>query len=841
MIHVLRFRWGLQALLLVLIATSLTVVTAQDVCEAIVNQALADAESSCTDVSGQLGCYGYDSLFVSLNPDVNEVSFGVPSDRLEVINLHVLESMPLDTDLDEWGIGYFQIQLDLPGFLDETNVRLITLGEVLLENGTSPQELTSDEAVPFSALSFTTGGASDCQLAPNALILQSPRGQKINVEINGVPMQIGSTGVFGKDTENGVDVMWVAVLDGEVTLYPSMPNEQVISAGNVSAAPLPPLEDPSLEVVQDRTSGAPILNQRGEPFYRRVPNGDFSPPQPFTPDGDGFRSSAYYRTIYALPVGLLNYPIGEGALAQTPATTTASGTAALPETCIITPRTDIGAIQGHLGAGRNRGVVGALNPTQPYTVITQDYSLDEPWYEVETADGVRVWVARTDFANGCGIDDPYFILEPTECIIAPKEDVGAISGHVGAGANRGVVGFIDAEEFVTLAQEPDADGNTWYQVRLRDDRTVWVDSANFDAPTSCGQTRTVAVSDPTTDPAYIEPGTCTVTPVNAEIVRGYVGAGRNRAVLTFIDTSRSYEVQKQEFVGREAWYQVTLADGNAVWIARSDVQEGCGIDDPYFILEPAECRITPNAALPQIRLYVGPSSTRGLVGYFESQLDFVAVGVNTSADDVAWYLVRLPRGEQVWVTSEELVATGENCGSLEEVAAPPLVMPPPTRTDGTVIAGETSGSCGTLYAQSPREGIGYALNTFFWQDESGADAYRLDILRDGVVVGSVTTPQKQASADLTQLSPENVGGVWSWQVTALVDGRATCTDVAPQQFRAAPPPNRRASSSSSTESSAADDGGWGLGDDPVCTETCDLCYNSGTGTYYSCGCYYSCS
>jgi len=274
-------------------------VHAQRLCEAIVANALEAAGENCKNLKGDQACYGYNTLNPTFYDAMGANTLQTQGSSVELPVVHILAGAAYDEEEDEWGIGY--LQLWDGEFEDGESVRIILMGDVTVENAIEPSD---EEFGYFEIIYVTTGEDSDCQEAVNDMVLQAPKGTVGRMYINDVPVTFGSTVVFGWDTENGDDVMYVTVLDGEVVVDADTPNEQVIGMREVSLVAVD-----SEEPILDALTGEPVLDADGNPVMRRFMGEGFSDSQPLTADGEGFRSLEYYRTFEQIPEELLNYPI----------------------------------------------------------------------------------------------------------------------------------------------------------------------------------------------------------------------------------------------------------------------------------------------------------------------------------------------------------------------------------------------------------------------------------------------------------------------------------------------------------------------------------------------------
>ncbi len=144
---------------------------------------------------------------------------------------------------------------------------------------------------PMQSFYFSTGlGNADCQEAPDAVVIQSPQGVQVNMEINDAEISLGSTVVLETDTNQSQ--MTLYVLDGTANV-----NNLVVPEGYKALVPL----NPNTQLVNDlsnegiRVVGAQQLPQAA---------GQWGSCNPL---------SATDRQRFAelpnIPASVLNYPI----------------------------------------------------------------------------------------------------------------------------------------------------------------------------------------------------------------------------------------------------------------------------------------------------------------------------------------------------------------------------------------------------------------------------------------------------------------------------------------------------------------------------------------------------
>lgn len=314
-------------LFFIMIFSTIIAGSAQELCEELSREIFEDTDDNCANALDQNVCYGFDSINASFFEETDN-SFSVPSDLVDMLQLQTLRSSEFDPEEEEWGIGYFRIDIE-----ESTDPLIImATGNVIIENDLASAE--SQDVNPMQAFNFTTGGPSSCQQAPNAVFIQSPNNVEIDLVVNSVPLRIGSTVVLGTSDQNPEDdqaqddTMWLAVVEGYARFNANTETEVQVEQGSASTIPLTDengnnpngnnfLPGTRVPVINPLT-GDPILGPDGQPFYRQVPYQAPSQPQAITPNGAGIFNSANYGFVNNIPSSLLNYDVTVEQTEETP-------------------------------------------------------------------------------------------------------------------------------------------------------------------------------------------------------------------------------------------------------------------------------------------------------------------------------------------------------------------------------------------------------------------------------------------------------------------------------------------------------------------------------------------
>lgn len=144
---------------------------------------------------------------------------------------------------------------------------------------------------PMQSFYFSTGlGNADCQQAPDAVLLQSPQGVQVNMEINDAEISLGSTALL--ETDASQSQMTLYVLDGVANV-----NNLVVPEGYKAVVPL----NPNPQLVNDllaegiRVVGAQQLPQAAGQWGSCTPLDRFDRER--------------LAELPNIPASVLNYPI----------------------------------------------------------------------------------------------------------------------------------------------------------------------------------------------------------------------------------------------------------------------------------------------------------------------------------------------------------------------------------------------------------------------------------------------------------------------------------------------------------------------------------------------------
>lgn len=171
-------------------------------CNQLVTLATTTVGLVCDGLGRNQACYGNKLVTADFRPDVN-ATFIKSGDKVDLLSLQRLQTSALDRATQDWGIAILKAQANLPDTLPGQNVTFLLFGDTSVDNPTPDMR----------AVTVQTGiGGVNCTDAPeSAVMLQSPRGSEVAMNINGADVTLGSTAYL---TANQGSDMQFSILEG---------------------------------------------------------------------------------------------------------------------------------------------------------------------------------------------------------------------------------------------------------------------------------------------------------------------------------------------------------------------------------------------------------------------------------------------------------------------------------------------------------------------------------------------------------------------------------------------------------------------------------------------------
>jgi LysM repeat protein len=234
--------------------------SAQAACDELVDVAVLTVGAACEGLGRNEACYGNRLIEVEFQPDA-QAQFDISGDRADLLAISRLHTTALDEVSGNWGIAILKAQANLPDALPGQNVTFLLFGDAAVNNPSPDMRAVTVET-------RVAAGVTCEEVPPSALLIQSPGGQQVTLNLNGADVTLASTvyvtapadGVMTLATLEGLaivtafDVVRVVQPGGQVTLPLGLEDGlQVIGAASpvtpfdwetIQHAPLELLDDP---------------------------------------------------------------------------------------------------------------------------------------------------------------------------------------------------------------------------------------------------------------------------------------------------------------------------------------------------------------------------------------------------------------------------------------------------------------------------------------------------------------------------------------------------------------------------------------------------------------------
>ena len=153
-------------------------------CDEIVADALQVVGPACSSTGRNEACYGNHLVNAQFTENV-EASFADVGDLVALQGLQRISTSSLNENAGTWGVSLLKAQANLPDTLPGQNVTFLLYGGAALDNATARME----------GVILNTGlSGTSCETMPQAAVLmQSPAGTQVTMNINGADLTLGST------------------------------------------------------------------------------------------------------------------------------------------------------------------------------------------------------------------------------------------------------------------------------------------------------------------------------------------------------------------------------------------------------------------------------------------------------------------------------------------------------------------------------------------------------------------------------------------------------------------------------------------------------------------------
>lgn len=147
-------------------------------CPALVQQALAEIGDNCDALNRNTACYGFVRVDAAFQDEQPTDFFTSPADLAVLSSLRSIQTMPLDTSRQEWGIAVMNVQANLPASLPGQAVVFLLFGDVGVENAVSPAD-TYTPAEPVNATVLVSANLRSGPSTASSVLAGVPAGTAV--------------------------------------------------------------------------------------------------------------------------------------------------------------------------------------------------------------------------------------------------------------------------------------------------------------------------------------------------------------------------------------------------------------------------------------------------------------------------------------------------------------------------------------------------------------------------------------------------------------------------------------------------------------------------------------
>lgn len=191
-------------------------------CDELVAEALLVAGPACNRTERNQACYGNNLVNAEFQEGL-EQTFSTVGDLASITGMRALTTSALSEAEQVWGVAFLKAQANLPDALPGQNVTFLLYGGAAVDN-VSPEM----EAV---ILNTGFGGTTCDSLPPSAVLLQSPTGTQVAMNINGASVTLGST-LHLMARPNGL--MTIATISGSAVVQAFGTSRTVVPGSQVT-------------------------------------------------------------------------------------------------------------------------------------------------------------------------------------------------------------------------------------------------------------------------------------------------------------------------------------------------------------------------------------------------------------------------------------------------------------------------------------------------------------------------------------------------------------------------------------------------------------------------------
>jgi hypothetical protein len=153
-------RYFQKAVALIILLAFSPAAAQEQLCTAIIQEALTAVDEVCDTTGRNQACYGNIQLAATPREDAAAFTFEQAGDLVNVADVQTLRLSALDTAQSIWGIALMRLQANLPDTLPGQNVTFLLFGDVEIENAVVTN-------APIPTLEAATGGNINVRSGPS--------------------------------------------------------------------------------------------------------------------------------------------------------------------------------------------------------------------------------------------------------------------------------------------------------------------------------------------------------------------------------------------------------------------------------------------------------------------------------------------------------------------------------------------------------------------------------------------------------------------------------------------------------------------------------------------------
>lgn len=224
-------------------------VLAQDnICTALVEDAIRIVQDECAPTGRNQACYGYVQLQATPREGVADFRFEQAGDLANVADLETLRLSALNEDANTWGIALLKIQANLPASLPGQNVTFVLFGNVEIHNAVAPGvELATVEISASSGINVRSGPSTDFRVVGSLARGESATANGRNADGSWLRIQVPDSDALGwvfadlvTPTDDASILSVVSAADTEVPFTPMQAFYFSTGIGTTSCTEAPP-------------------------------------------------------------------------------------------------------------------------------------------------------------------------------------------------------------------------------------------------------------------------------------------------------------------------------------------------------------------------------------------------------------------------------------------------------------------------------------------------------------------------------------------------------------------------------------------------------------------------